>query len=86
MNGSATSSMRMVVMSRVSQPMPFERVLQGQAVDDRGGHAHVMGGRFLDHVEPRVSVAPRRILPPPTTIASWTPARGHAAMPGWRSG
>ena len=26
----------------------FERVLQGQAVDDRGQHAHVVGRGFLD--------------------------------------
>ena len=50
MNGSATSSMRIVVRSRVSQPSPLESVLQSQAVDHRGRHAHVVGGGFLDHV------------------------------------
>ena len=29
---------------------PFEGVLQGQAVDHGGGHAHVVGRRLLDHV------------------------------------
>ena len=28
----------------------LERILQGQAVDHGCGHAHVVGGRFLDHV------------------------------------
>ena len=31
-------------------PLVLERVLQGQAVDHGRRHAHVMGGRLLDHV------------------------------------
>ena len=59
MNGSATSSMRIVVMSRVSQPILLEGVLQRQAVDHGGGHAHVVGGRFLDDVGAAAELRPR---------------------------
>ena len=48
MYGSATLSMRMAVCSRVSHAEALEGVLQGQAVDDGGEHAHVVGGRLLD--------------------------------------
>ena len=37
-------------MSRVSQSQAFQGVLQRQAVEDGGQHAHVMGGGFLDDV------------------------------------
>ena len=40
----------MAVSNRVWQFEAFERVLQGQAVDDGGQHAHVVGGRLLDDV------------------------------------
>ena len=83
MNGSATSSIRIVVISRVSQPSPLEGVLEGQAVDDGGGHAHVVGRRLLDHVGAAAELAPRRMLPPPTTIASWTPRA--ATRDAWRA-
>ena len=48
MYGSATVSMRMAVCRRVSQSQAFQGVLQGQAVEHGGQHAHVVGGGLLD--------------------------------------
>ncbi len=56
----------------------LESVLERQAVDHGCRHPHVMGGRFLDHVRTARKLRPRRMFPPPTTIASWTLARRHA--------
>ena len=39
--------------------LALERVLQGQAVDHRGRHAHVVGGRLLDHVGAAAQAARR---------------------------
>ena len=48
MYGSATVSMRMAVCRRVSHVEALQGVLQGQAVEDGGEHAHVVGGGLLD--------------------------------------
>ena len=48
MYGSATPCMWIAVITRVCAAERFEGVLQGQGVDHRGQHAHVMGGRFLN--------------------------------------
>ena len=47
MNGSATARISIAVATRVTTPMLLERVLQRQRVDDRGQHAHVVGGRAV---------------------------------------
>ena len=47
MNGSATLSMWIAVWTRVGEADVLEGALQGQAVDDRGEHAHVVGGGAL---------------------------------------
>ena len=38
----------MALSSRVCDALLFERVLQRQAVDHRGQHAHVIAGRAVD--------------------------------------
>ena len=48
MYGSATVSMRMAVMQPRLAVEAFQGVLQGQAVEDGGQHAHVVGGGLLD--------------------------------------
>ena len=50
----------------------LERVLQRQRVDDGGQHAHVVGGGAV-HARARWPPAPRKMLPPPMTMAVWTP-------------
>ena len=44
MNGSATARISMAESTRVGDALLLERVLQRQRVDDRGQHAHVVGG------------------------------------------
>jgi hypothetical protein len=45
--GSATVGMLMALSTRVWTPCAFQGGLQGQGVDDRGQHAHVVAGRAL---------------------------------------
>ena len=47
MNGSATARISIAVATRVDDVDVLERVLQRQGVDDRGEHAHVVGGRAV---------------------------------------
>ena len=47
MNGSATARISIAVATRVTTSDVLERVLQRQRVDDRGEHAHVVGGRAV---------------------------------------
>ena len=50
----------------------FDRVLEGESVDDGAEHAGVVGGH-AGHAGGGGDAARGTMLPPPTTTAIWTP-------------
>ena len=64
-------------------PFVLESVLQGQAVDHGRGHAHVMGGRFLDHVRPAGELRSAKDVAAPHDDRELNPAcRDSRGLPG----
>ena len=47
----------MAVSTRVGDVVLFERILQRQGIDDRGDHAHVIGGRSVHAARARRQAA-----------------------------
>ena len=56
----------------------LERVPQRQRVHEGGQHAHVVGGRAVHAASP--GATPRKMLPPPMTMAICTLARSTSAI------